>query len=73
MNDVWPSHIVRQPDDRHVAWEYEGEKPQDLIDKFFASGNVVRQVLDIRGRVLKRGRSAGALVSERGPFEPPLR
>jgi hypothetical protein len=44
-----------------------------LIDKFFAKGNVVRQVLDIRGRVLKRGRCAGALASERVPCEPPLR
>jgi hypothetical protein len=73
VNGVWPSHIVRQADDRHVCWEYEGERPQYLIDKFFASGNIVRQVLDIRRRVLKRGLSAGALASERMPFEPPLR
>jgi hypothetical protein len=72
-NGVWPSHIVRQADDQHVCWDREGEKPQNLIDKFFTKGNVVRQVLDIRGRVLKRGRSAGALASERVPFEPPLR
>jgi hypothetical protein len=70
VNGVWPS---RQANDRHVCWEYGGEKPQELIDKFFASGNVVRQVLGIRGRVLKRGRSAGALASQRVPFEPPLR
>jgi hypothetical protein len=38
-NDVWPT---RQPDDRHVVWEYKGEKPQNLIDKFFAPGNIVR-------------------------------
>jgi hypothetical protein len=73
VNGIWPGHIVYQPDDRHVCWEYDSEKPQDLIDKFFASGNVVRQVLDIRGRVLKRGSRAGALTSERVPFEPPLR
>jgi hypothetical protein len=53
------SGTSRQANDRHVCWEYEGERPQDLIDKFFTKGNVVRQVLDIRGRVLKRGRSAG--------------
>jgi hypothetical protein len=73
MNDVWPSHILQQGDGRHVCWECEGNRPQDLIDTFFALGNVVHRVLDVRGRVLKRGRSAGALASERVLFEPPLR
>jgi hypothetical protein len=73
VNDVWPSHTVRQGDGRHLSWEYEGERPQDLIDRFFAPGNQVRKVLDIRGRLLKRSRSAGALAGDRLPFEPPLR
>jgi hypothetical protein len=51
----------------HFLTGAAGVGPQDLIDALFVLGNAVRQGLGVRGRVLKRGRSA------RVPFEPALR
>jgi hypothetical protein len=58
VNDVWPSHTIRQRDGRHIAWEYEGDEPQDLIAKFSATKGQRRA--SGAGWNLRQGSQAGA-------------
>ena len=70
-NGIWPTHTVRKDGQDHLFFVY-AEKPKKLVDEYFLTGNVVRRVLNIYGRVRRNMHEAANHGGRQTPFEIPV-
>ena len=70
-NGVWPTHTTKKDGQDHLCFVY-AEKPKKLVDEYFLTGNQVRRILNIYGRVRRNMHEAANHGGQQTPFEIPV-